>query len=93
LEQRFQSHKQCVNDLLGILRQHQVNFSCVNRVELDRQHLADVDLIVAVGGDGTVLSSSHFLDHGTIPLLGVNSDPMIKQEDRSVKGKKSDERR
>lgn len=92
LESRFQAHKQCVNDLLGILRQHQVNFSCVNRVELDRQHLADVDLIIAVGGDGTVLSSAHFLDHGTIPLLGVNSDPMISVEDRSVK-KKSDERR
>jgi NAD+ kinase len=61
-------------------------------VELDRQHLADVDLIIAVGGDGTVLSSAHFLDHGTIPLLGVNSDPTISIEDRSVK-KKSDERR
>jgi len=92
LESRFQAHKRCVNDLLGILRKHEVNFSCVNRVELDRQHLADVDLVVAVGGDGTVLSSSHFLDHGTIPLMGVNSDPMITLEDRSVK-KKSDERR
>ena len=92
LESRFQAHKQCVNDLLGILRQHQVNFSCVNRVELDRQHLADVDLVVAVGGDGTVLSSAHFLDHGTIPLLGINSDPMITKDDRSVT-KKSDERR
>lgn len=92
LESRFQAHKQCVNDLLGILRQHQVNFSCVNRVELDRQHLADVDLIVAVGGDGTVLSAAHFLDHGTIPLLGINSDPMISKDDRSVT-KKSDERR
>jgi NAD+ kinase len=77
---------------LSILRHHQVNFSCVNRVELDRQHLADVDLLVAVGGDGTVLSSAHFLDHGTIPLLGINSDPTISQEDKSVK-KKSDERR
>jgi len=94
LESRFQAHKSCVNDLLEILRtKHKgVNFSCVNRVELDRQHLADVDLVVAVGGDGTVLSSSHFLDHGTIPLMGVNSDPMVTLEDRSVK-KKSDERR
>jgi NAD+ kinase len=77
---------------LGILRHHQVNFSCVNRVELDRQHLADVDLMVAVGGDGTVLSAAHFLDHGTIPLLGINSDPMKTTEELSVK-KKSDERR
>ena len=64
----------------------------MNRVELDRQHLADVDLVVAVGGDGTVLSTAHFLDHGTIPLLGINSDPM-SDEDKVVKKKKSDERR
>lgn len=92
LEQRYMSHKQCVTDLLAILKKHNVNFSCVNRVELDRQHLADVDLMVAVGGDGTVLSAAHFLDHGTIPLLGINSDPNVSHEDRSVT-KHMDERR
>lgn len=92
LEQRYKAHKQCVTDLLAELRKHQVNFSCVNRVELDRQHLADVDLMVAVGGDGTVLSSAHFLDHGTIPLLGINSDPNVSEEELKVK-KKADERR
>lgn len=92
LESRYNAHKQCVNDLFQILRTYNVNFSCVNRVDLDRQHLAEVDLVVAVGGDGTVLSAAHFLDHGTIPLLGINSDPMKTDEDRSVK-KQSDERR
>jgi NAD+ kinase len=92
LEQRYKAHKQCVTDLLSILRKHGVNFSCVNRVELDRQHLADVDLMVAVGGDGTVLSAAHFLDHGTIPLLGINSDPNVSHEDRSVT-KNMDERK
>jgi NAD+ kinase len=81
-----------VENLLSILKANNVAFSCVNRVELDRQHLADVDLVVAVGGDGTVLSAAHFLDHGTIPLLGINSDPM-KPSDLIVKKKKSDERR
>lgn len=94
MEQRYNAHKQCVTDLLTVLQKHQVNFSCVNRVELDRQHLADVDLMVAVGGDGTVLSAAHFLDHGTIPLLGINSDPNVTQEDpRVVVRKQSDERR
>lgn len=92
LESRYKAHKQCVTNLLAILRAHQVNFSCVNRVELDRQHLSNVDLVVAVGGDGTVLSSAHFLDHGTIPLLGINSDPN-KPEDTKVVKTKSDERR
>jgi hypothetical protein len=68
---------------VSILKANNVAFSCVNRVELDRQHLADVDLMIAVGGDGTVLSSAHFLDHGTIPLLGINSDP-ISEEDKYV---------
>jgi len=93
LEQRYKAHKQCVSDLLSCLRHHAVNFSCVNRVELDRQHLADIDLLIAVGGDGTVLSAAHFLDHGTIPLLGINSDPNTRQEDRMVTKKVSDERR
>ena len=94
LESRYNAHKRCVNDLLGLLREHKIEFSCVNRVELDRQHLSDVDLVVAVGGDGTVLSTAHFLDHGTIPLLGINSDP-ISRKDLSVENlkKKTDERR
>ena len=92
LESRYKAHKACVNELLGILREHRVDFSCVNRVELDRQHLANVDLMVAVGGDGTVLSAAHFLDHGTIPLLGINSDP-ITEEDKTTVKKKTDERR
>ena len=74
-------YKQCVESLLSILRQNNVKYLCINRVELDRQHLADVDLMIAVGGDGTVLSAAHFLDHGTIPLLGINSDP-ISEEDK-----------
>ena len=56
-------------------------FSCVNHMELDWQHLAYVDLMIAIGGVGTVLSAAHFLDHGTIPLLGINSDP-ISEEDK-----------
>jgi NAD+ kinase len=94
LEQRYRAHHQCVTDLLSLLRKHDVvQFSCVNRVDLDRQHLQNVDLMVAVGGDGTVLSSAHFIDHGTIPLLGINSDPNKSGEDLQVKKKKSDERR
>ena len=54
LESRYHSHKECVESLLSVLKANNVAFSCVNRVELDRQHLADVDLMIAVGGDGTV---------------------------------------
>jgi len=57
LESRYQTHQQCVNDLLDILKRNNLEFSCVNRVELDRQHLADVDLVIAIGGDGTFTPS------------------------------------
>ena len=36
----------------------------------------DKDLVVAVGGDGTILNCASFLG-SDIPLLGVNSDPNI----------------
>jgi len=78
---------------MEILRSHKVDFNCVNRTDLDRQHLANVDLVIAVGGDGTVLSAAHFLDHGTIPLLGINSDPISRDEAQSVTKKTTDERR
>jgi NAD kinase len=93
LESRYKAHKQCVTDLMAILNHHNVQFTCVNRSDLDRQHLFDVDLVVAVGGDGTVLSAAHFLDAGTIPLLGVNSDPISRDETLSVSKKTTDERR
>lgn len=94
MESRYQAHKQCVTDLLELLKKNNVeNFHCVNRVELDRQHLANIDLMIAVGGDGTVLSAAHFLDHGTIPLLGINSDPNVSLEESVVVKKTSDERR
>jgi NAD+ kinase len=33
----------------------------------------DADLVIVVGGDGTLLAASHSI--GSVPLLGVNSDP------------------
>lgn len=35
--------------------------------------LKDIDLVISIGGDGTALSSSHYLTEK--PLLAVNSDP------------------
>nr|GMN71176.1 hypothetical protein TIFTF001_054048 [Ficus carica] len=36
-------------------------------------------MVVTVGGDGTLLQASHFMDD-SIPVLGVNSDPTQAEE-------------
>ncbi|MBH24008.1 MAG: NAD(+) kinase [Myxococcales bacterium] len=41
----------------------------------DLESIAGYDLVITVGGDGTVLDVSHRLKDAT-PLLGVNSDPV-----------------
>ena len=51
-----------------------------------------VDLVISVGGDGTVLSASHFLGPN-VPLVGVNSDPNREEESSSGSAKRTDERR
>jgi NAD kinase len=40
---------------------------------LSKKHLEDVDIVISIGGDGTALSASHYLEEK--PLLAVNSDP------------------
>ena len=93
LQSRYDKHRKCVRDIIDVLKTkfNGVTFACVNRTELDRQHLYDKDLVVAIGGDGTVLSAGHFLDNGGIPLVGVNSDPSERGEEKIDKGQ--DERR
>lgn len=54
------------------LRQRKIKFKAINREQLGTEISSGrYDLIVAVGGDGTVLDASHFND--TIPILGVVS--------------------
>lgn len=92
LESRYNKHKSCVTDLIETLKKnYDVNFSCVNREDMDRQHLHGVDLVVSVGGDGTVLTCGHFLDNGSIPLVGINSDPTSIRDMPITK--RTDERR
>ncbi|MBN2194675.1 MAG: NAD(+)/NADH kinase [Polyangiaceae bacterium] len=49
----------------------------VHTVVIDNPHLAfdatDADLVITVGGDGTLLAASHNVGHA--PILGVNSAP------------------
>jgi len=66
-------HHDSINFCQEILRKKSVEWKAVLRNDLT-QPINDVDLVVTIGGDGTLLQASHFIDD-KIPVLGVNSDP------------------
>eukprot|EP01035_Chromulina_nebulosa_P059486 gene59486-81422_t len=90
LKNRYESHKKCVDDVKNILENLGVSYSLIGREELHRGSMVDKDLVIAVGGDGTILNTASFMDDA-IPVLGVNSDP-TKLEEKGVTNLK-DERR
>jgi NAD+ kinase len=90
LQNRYHVHRQCVDTVIEILRRQDLLFSVIPRDELHRGLISDKDLIIAVGGDGTILNASSFLDD-TVPILGINSDPTRPEEKMVTKQK--DERR
>ena len=71
-------HLDTVKFCQTILQKKHVEWKAVERKDLS-QPINDVDLVVAVGGDGTLLQASHFMDD-RIPILGVNSDPTRNDE-------------
>ncbi|CAN4102996.1 unnamed protein product [Withania somnifera] len=78
LDSRCLVHKEAINFCQNILRKKFVDWEAVYRFNLCRP-IHDVDLVVTVGGDGTLLQASHFMDD-SIPVLGVNSDPTQAEE-------------
>ncbi|KAK7244102.1 hypothetical protein RIF29_38920 [Crotalaria pallida] len=73
LESRQKVHHDAINFCQAILREKLVEWKAVQRNNLS-QPINDVDLVITVGGDGSLLQASHFMDD-KIPVLGVNSDP------------------
>lgn len=55
-----------------VLDARDVAHTVVYRADLDP--LMDTDLVIVVGGDGTFIDASHFVED--VPMLGVNSDPV-----------------
>jgi NAD+ kinase len=90
LKDRYGVHRQCVDTVTKILQSVGIDYICLGREELHRGVIQDRDLIITVGGDGTMLNASSFLDD-SIPILGINSDP-TKPEEKGVLNLK-DERR
>ncbi|XVF18488.1 hypothetical protein REPUB_Repub11eG0026000 [Reevesia pubescens] len=78
LDNRRKVHKEAINFCQKILQQKSIDWNPIFRNNLS-QPICKVDLVVTVGGDGTLLQASHFMDD-SIPVLGVNSDPTQAEE-------------
>ena len=78
LDNRGKVHRDAIEFCQNILRRKPVDWHASVRSNLS-QPIHDVDLVVTVGGDGTLLQANHLLND-SIPLLGVNSDPTQPHE-------------
>lgn len=78
LYDRVLVHKKAINFCQNILTKKFTKSKIVLRSDLS-EPVRDVDLVITIGGDGTLLHAAHFI-HDSIPLLGVNSDPTQPEE-------------
>ncbi|KAF0914776.1 hypothetical protein E2562_031382 [Oryza meyeriana var. granulata] len=78
LDDRCRVHKETINLCKSVLQRKSLDWISVHRNDLSNP-IDDVDLVISVGGDGTLLRASHFLN-SSIPVLGVNSDPTCPDE-------------
>ncbi|XP_072993391.1 probable NADH kinase isoform X1 [Typha latifolia] len=78
LDDRCRVHKDTINFCQSVLQRKSLDWKPLLRNHLSHP-MCNADLVITVGGDGTLLQASHFLD-GSIPVLGVNSDPTRLEE-------------
>ena len=52
-----------------------VKVTYMDRMKLIFFRFRSIDLIIAVGGDGTFLRACQFIDK--VPIIGINSDPYM----------------
>lgn len=67
-----EEHVASLKAVCAALRKCNACYQLIRRNQLeDRLKVKNFDLIITVGGDGTIIDTSHFA--GSIPILGVNS--------------------
>eukprot|EP00244_Chara_vulgaris_P011305 TRINITY_DN5530_c0_g2_i5.p1 TRINITY_DN5530_c0_g2~~TRINITY_DN5530_c0_g2_i5.p1 ORF type:complete len:303 (+),score=32.24 TRINITY_DN5530_c0_g2_i5:160-1068(+) len=78
LTDRHVAHSNAVFKCHEVLEKCGVQWQSIRRDQL-REQIQGVDLVITIGGDGTMLETSHFLDD-KIPMIGINSDPTKQTE-------------
>ena len=71
-------HLSCIKYAKSELEKRNILFGFYARENLSFSKLSEKDLIVVVGGDGTFLKASHFIEGNQI-IFGINSDPNNKE--------------
>jgi NAD+ kinase len=70
------AHQRTVETVLAVLQKRRLKLMVVVFPHLNaklKERLVQADLVITVGGDGTVLSAAHHITNGA--LLGINSAP------------------
>jgi len=65
-----EEHISCLDTVKSELSKRNIEYMCVARIDLNMR-VSEIDLMISVGGDGTFLDASHFVE--AVPMLGVNS--------------------
>ena len=67
----LEEHRKTMNGVRKILNESDTKSTFLRRNELSKECVEGYDLILSVGGDGTLLRVSHFVNNTAV--LGVNS--------------------
>jgi len=73
----YNKNDKAINLIKSSLRKRNIKFKCIERSELKKTIFKNKNLIIAIGGDGTFLRTSHFIKNQL--LFGVNSNPNKKE--------------
>lgn len=65
------AQKQSLEKIVADLEAMGITYQLIYRADL--KPVADTDVVISLGGDGTFLEVSHYIND--IPIFGVNSDP------------------
>ena len=81
------AHDRCMEKVEAACRQaeqaQRATFSLRPRDLVERSDFEDRDMVIVVGGDGTLTSIAHNVG-SEIPVLGVNSHPVVNDPEGSV---------